>query len=241
MPDLTSPTYTQYSGPDFTVGTLSNIAACIDYIETHLQRGTLASQTVPTLQMAYEEIARAKEELLSVGTFSFKRKYVYTTTEASAYRYALPADFDGGEFRLRDVTNNFSPKYYPRHLYDNKFPDMSEESNGAIEAYTIKDRELWTYPPSSGSATLELEYGRSGDDTSAKDVSYLPELYRFAMCDGAIGRLFRSLKQYDVAKMYENDFQRILTHLKKRDNAKKWAKGGQAMTWQQEYSSRYYQ
>ena len=99
MPDLTTPTYTEYTPPTFTAGTLNNLDACIDYIESHLQRGALASQTTPTLTMAQEEVVRAKQELLLYHDFTFKRKYSYCTTTASIYRYALPRTFKVASLR----------------------------------------------------------------------------------------------------------------------------------------------
>lgn len=241
MPDITTPTYTDYTGPSFTAGTLTDIDECIDYIESHLQRGSLASQTVPTLTMAYEEVTRAKQELLFYNDFSFKRRYAYTTTTASAYRYALPTDFSGGDFTLRDTTNNHYPKYFIRHMFDKMYPDMSEEANGQTLGYTIKGKELWTYPPTAAGVTFELEYGRSGDDSTQTDLSYIPQMYRYMICDRALSLLFRVIQKFDVAKMYEGDWVRMVAQAKKSDNRQKWAKGGQAVTWQQDHSARYNQ
>ena len=239
---ITSPTYTQDALVAFTAGTLSTTTDCTAYIEAHLNRGTLSATTTPSTTQVNEEIVRAKEELLEFHPFTFTRRYASCTSTAGAFRYALPADYQGGHISLRDVTNNFMPKYYPPAQYDLKFPDMNEEANGEPNIFTIKGRELWTGPPTSASITLELEYNRSGDDSTATDISYIPEVYRFRMCDRAIANLFRTLHEYEKAMIYDASWEKGVLIGKRSNNRKRWASfGHQGLTWQQEYSARYNQ
>lgn len=143
---------------------------------------------------------------------------------------------------LRDITNDFTPKYFPPAQYDLKFPDMSAESTGKPLIFTIKDRELWTGPPTSASITLEIEYNRSGDDSTATDISYIQEVYRFRICDRALSQLFRTLHEYQIAAIYQNEWEKGVLIGKRSNNRKRWANfGHQALTWQQEYATRYNQ
>ena len=101
---------------------------------------------------------------------------------------------------------------------------------------------LWTAPPSVGSESLEIEYNRSGDDSTATDISYISEVYRFRICDRALQLLYMSLGDYEKASIYGAEWERDVIVGKRSDNKKKWANfGGQALMWQQDYTARYNQ
>ncbi len=241
MANLTT-TWTEQSTVAFTAGTLNTISDCTTYVESKLQRGTLGATTTPSSTEVQDELIRAKEELMEVFGFTWQRKYSYADTVASQYRYAMPADYDGGEVRLRDQTNNYFLEWLDNFRFDLKFPDPSAESNNKVRGFTIKDRELWLIPPAAAAYRLELEYGRSGDDSTATDISYLPEIGRFRICDAAIRESFLILQEWDKAKLYENKWDRGVSKSRRQSGKQRWAMGGwQALTWQQQYSARYHQ
>jgi len=187
-------------------------------------------------------LIRAKEELCEVFGFTWQRKYSYADTVAGTYRYALPADFNGGDISLRDTTNNVALQWIDNFKFNLKFPDPSVEPNNKIAGFTIKDRELWLIPPPGGVKRLELEYGRSGDDATATDISYLPEMMRFKMCDFAIYQAFLLLQEYQTASMYKANWMESIKKSKRQSGKQRWADTGfQALTWQQQYSARYNQ
>lgn len=234
--------WTEQSTVAFTAGTLATITDCISYVESKLRRGTLSATTTPTSTEVQRELIRAKEELCEVFGFTWQRRYQYMDTVAGQYRYALPADFIGGEVRLRDTTNNRFLEWLDNYKFDLKYPDPSEESNNKTVAFTIKDRELWIIPPGGGVYRLELEYNRSGDDSTATDVSYIPEPLRFKICDFAIYQAFLSLHLWQQAQLYKAEWMNGLTKSRRADRKKKWsASGFQALTWQQAYSAEYNQ
>lgn len=235
-------TWTEQSVVAFTAGTLADIDDCVTHVESKLQRGTLSTSSTPSITEVKRELIRAKEELCEVFGFTWQRKYSYADTVSGTYRYALPADYNGGEVRLRDITNDRMLDWLDPYRFDLKWPDMSEESNDTLEVFTIKDRELWTYPPAGGAYRLELEYGRSGDDSTPNDVSYIPELLRFKICDFAIYQSFLLLHDWNAASLYKQEWMAGLRKSKRNDGKKKWAASGfQALTWQQEYTAKYNQ
>jgi len=235
-------TWTGQSTVAFTAGTLNAISDMVTYVQSKLKRGTLSASTTPTLTEVQYEIIRGKEELCERFGFTWQRKYSYADTTSGSYRYALPADYSGGEIRLRDMTNDLFLEYLDNYKFDLKWPDMSEESNDKPQAFTIKDREVWLYPPAGGTYRLELEYGRSGDDSTTTDVSYIPEPLRFKVCDFAIFQAFRALHMWQEASVYKQDWMEGLLKAKRSDGKKKWANSGfQCLTWQQAYNARYNQ
>jgi hypothetical protein len=154
----------------------------------------------------------------------------------------MPADYSGGEVRLRDITNDRFLTWLDNYRFDLKFPDPSEESNNKTQGFATKDRELWLVPPPGGVYRLELEYGRSGDDTTPTDVSYLPEIMRFKICDFATYQSFLLLQEYEKANLFKGEWMSGIKKSRRQSGKQRWANSGfQALTWQQEYTARYNQ
>jgi hypothetical protein len=153
----------------------------------------------------------------------------------------MPADFTGGRVTLRDTTNDRELSYLDPAKFDLKYPDPSAESSDKSNVYTIKNRELWLVPPSGGVYVLEVEYSRSGDDSTTTDISYIPEVLRFKMCDFAIYQSFLILHQWQAASLYKAEWMEGMMVSKREDNKKKWSEFTQCLTWQQAYSARYNQ
>lgn len=235
-------TWTEQSVVAFTAGTLDTIAACVTHVGGKLQRGTLGTSSTPTSTQIQTELIRAKEELCEVFGFTWQRKYVYADTTAGSSRYAMPPDYSGGEVRLRDTTNNRFLTWIDPFRYDLKYPDMSEESSDKPTGFTIKDRELWLINPAGGTYRLELEYGRSGDDSTAPDVSYIPEIMRFKMCDFGTYQGFLILHEYEKASMFKAEWMQGIQKSRRQSGKQRWANSGfQALTWQQQYTARQHQ
>ena len=191
-------------------------------VESKLQRGTLSSSTSPTSTQVQNWLKRAKLEIAEDFGYEFKRKYASCTTTANTYVYSLPPDYDGGSISLKDTTNNLRISMLTAAEYDLSFPDPSEESSGQITVACIKNMELWVAPPPDSSDTLELEYPRSGAETTADDFSWIPEVMRFRCCDFALSEAFESLKQYDVADRFRQKYELGLSKARKADGRRKW-------------------
>jgi len=235
-------TWTENEVVAFTSGTLSTISDCVSYVESKLRRGTLSATTTPTSSNVQTELIRAKEELCEVMGFTWQRRYAYATAVAGTYRYALPPDYSGGTVSLRDTTNDWKLKQIDRFRFDLLYPDPSYETSNEPTVFCIKDRELWVVPPPSGTPTLELEYERSGDDNTTTDVSYLPEVMRFKICDFAVFQAFRILHMWQEASLYRKDWMDGLLKAKRADSKKKWASVEyQALSCLQVYRNRYNQ
>ena len=220
-----STSWTQQDTVSFNAGTLSTLAECRQQVENNLHRGTLSSSTSPTDTQVNDWLARGKQELAERYGFTWRRVYVYADTTAGTWRYALPVDFAGGgaETRLRDLTNDVVLEYIDPITFDNLYPDPAGESSSEPNYYTIKDRELWLSAPADGTYRLELEYIRTGEDASPDDVSYLPEIMRFRICDFATYMAFRYLMQWDAANMYKADWLGGVEQSKGSDAKKKWS------------------
>jgi len=89
---------------------------------------------------------------------------------------------------------------------------------------------------------LELEYGRSGDDSTTTDISYLPEIMRFKICDFATYQSFMILQEYEKAQLFKAEWMQGIKKSRRQSGKQKWTNTGfQALTWQQSYSARHNQ
>ena len=223
-----STTWTEQSIAEFTSGVLSTMAGCVTEVEGKLKRGTLSATTAPTATQVQNWLKRAKLELLEFKNYTFARKYAYCDAVAGQYRYALPPDFNGGNVRLRDTTNDRDIALWMPEWYDKKYPDPSEEESNEIMHATIKNMELWVAPSPSSSDRLELEYARSGAETTTDDFSFIPELERFRCCDFALAHAFESIHMFDVADRFFNYWNTGLVKSVRADNRRK--RGGRRMS-----------
>ena len=219
--------WTEQSVVAFSSGVLSTIATCVSEVGSKLKRGTLSASTSPTLTQVQNWLKRAKLELMEFKDYTFARKYAYVDMVAGQYRYSLPDDFNGGNVRLRDTTNDRTIQIWIPEWFDKKYPDVSEFSSNLVEVACIKNMELWVYPPPSGSDRFELEYSRSGAETTADDFSFIPELERFRCCDFALSHAFESLHMFDVADRFKQYWDIGLAKSVKADNRRK--RGGRRM------------
>lgn len=221
-------TWTGQETVAFTAGTLSTISTCSTQVEKNISRA-LSSTSTPTSTEVQNWLIQGKEELLEEYDFTWKRVYKYADTTAGTYRYALPADFVGETTIVRDLTQGIRLTFIDRVTFDTNYPNPSGSGNVTPYYFTIKDRELWLHAPADGTYRLEMEYQRSGDDSTSTDVSYLPELMRFRICDFATQRAFMRLQQWDAANMYGREWQIGLKKSKRRDGIAKWAEQGYHM------------
>lgn len=102
--------------------------------------------------------------------------------------------------------------------------------------------ELWVVPPANADTTLELEYERSGDDTTPTDFSFLPEIERWRCVDYALYEAFESLHQWKEAQYYEAKWMRGASRSKKANARRKWkTMGFQALHIFEDAGTRNYQ
>jgi len=211
------------SGVSFNAGTLSDIDDCITHVQSNLNRGTLSATSKPTSTEVQNWLIRAKQELMETHGFTWRRVFSYLDTVAGTYRYALPLDFGEGGYIIRDITNDKRLTPIDPTAFDSIFVDVAGDENATLTYYTIKDRELWLSNPAGGVYRLELEYMRTGDDSTSTDVSYLPELARYKICDYATYRSFIALEMWEAASAYKGEWTSGISVSKKRDNRKRWA------------------
>ena len=234
--------WTENTIPAFTAGTLTTLATCVSEVESKLQRGTLSTSTAPTLAQVQNWLERKKMEIAESFGFSYARKYAYVTLVADQYRYSLPPDYAGGYVSLVDTTHNRSIVIIGKAQYDQILPDPSDETSGEVTTACIKNMELWLAPPPSGTDTLQLEYQRSGAETTADDYAWLPELMRYRCCDGAVFESFEALHMWAEADRYDAKYEKGLAKARRADNRKRWqGKRHTAMNVFQDQNARNYQ
>jgi hypothetical protein len=234
--------WTENTIPAFTAGSLTTLATCVSEVEAKLQRGTLSTSSAPTLAKVQDWLERKKMEVAEAFGFSYARKYAYVTLVADQYRYSLPPDYAGGSLSLVDTTNNYSITIVDKARYDKILPDPSDESSNEVEFACIKNMELWLAPPPSGTDTIQLEYQRSGAETTSDDYSWLPELMRYRCCDGALAEAFEALHMWAESDRFMAKFEIGLIKAKKADNRKRWqGKRLSALNVFQERNARNYQ
>ena len=248
MSDITDSTttigtsWTEQTLGFFTTGDLSSLATCVTEVESKLKRGSLGSASTPTTTQIEYWLKRKKLEVAEAFGFTFKRKYATCTLTADTYRYSLPPDFDGGQVSLRDTSNNREIPVWDIGLFNRTFADPSEESSNDVKVACVKNMELWLAPPPAATDTLEIEYPRSGAETTADDFSWLPAIMRYRCCDGAVAEAFESLHMWEEANLFHQKFEMGMMKAKRADNRKRWqGKRISAINVFQEYNARNYQ
>lgn len=226
-------TWTERDNVAFTAGTLSDIDDCISHVEKHLHRGTLSASSTPSSTDVQNFLIRAKQKLAEQYGFTWRRKYAYASTASGTWQYALPADFGGGTTVLREITSLDERLTFCSPVeFDSAYGDPAGADSVAPSTYTIKDRELWLSAPANGTYTLELEYLRTGDDSTATDISWLPEVARFKICDYAIYRSYILLQNWNAAASYKGEWVDGVQGAKHGNAHQKWAQiGYRALNW----------
>jgi len=214
------------SGADFNAGTLSTIEDCIAKVSRNINRGTLSASSKPSINDVQGWLVEAKQRIQEFHNYDWRSVFVYMDTIANEYRYALPSDFSQGGHVIRDTSNDERLVYIDPVAFDTIYPDVAGSSSSAPEYYTIRDRELWLSSPASGVYRFELWYTRTGDDATPTDISYLPEVVRFKICDYATYRAFLSLQEWDGANAYKASWSEGIGVSKVKDSRKKWAERG---------------
>lgn len=217
-----STSWIEQSVVGFTEGDLTDLSACVSEVGRKLKRGTLSSSTTPSDSDVKRWLRRAKMELAELKGFTWSRKYAYVDLAADDYRVALPPDFNGGNVRLKDQTNDRYLEYWPPSYFDMKFPDVDEENSGSAKVFTIKNMELWLAPPVDSADRFEIEYDRSGAETTADDFDWLPEIERWRCVDRATAEAFESLHMFDIADRYFQKWGNDLAEARRADGKRKW-------------------
>jgi hypothetical protein len=160
-------------------------------------------------------------EVAEAFGFTYIRKYAYTTLVVGQYRYSLPPDF-GGVISLVDTTNNRDIVVDAESRYDLVLPDPSDATSGRVRFACVKNLELWLGPPPDSTDTFQLEYERSGAETTADDYTWLPELMRYRCCDGAIAEAFEAIHMWQESDRYVAKFEMGLAKARRADSKRKW-------------------
>lgn len=218
--------WTEQSVVQFSAGTLASVSEMVTEVESKLKRGTLTTTTAPSTTEVERWLVRAKQELVEIKRFTWRRRYAYADTVAGTYRYGLPPDYAGGIVSLINTTSDAKIEVWPEDWMNDQYPDISAEASNEPSLATIKGSELWIVPPPDGVYRLELEYDRSGDDNTATDFSWLPEIERFRCCDYAVYQAFISLHQWEAASAYKGQWQEDVMKARNADGKKRWARTG---------------
>lgn len=218
--------WSEFTTVAFTAGTIADSDGMLTDVESKLKRGTLSTTSSPTKASVQRWLVRAKEELMQIKSFTFARRYAYADLTTGDYRVSLPPDFAGGSWSVKDQTNDFTLIKWSPGAFDIKYPDVDEESNSDPRICCVKNMELWLIPPVDTTTRLELEYDRSGDDNTALDFSFLPEIERFRCCDYAMAEACESLEDWEKAKWYKQKWMEGLMRSVKANARKKWSNLG---------------
>lgn len=224
--NLLETVWTEFSIVQFHSSTLATISSMIDEVGLKLARGSISATSNPSDSQIAQWLVRGKQEFAKTKAYTWRRRYVTTTTTIGVYRYAMPADYDGGRTILRDKTNDTNIKIISNSRFDDMFPDVEEESNAEPSVATIKSFELWIAPPPNGVYTLEMEYMRSGDDSATgdpTDYTWIPEPDRWLIVDFAVGEAMETLQEMDKAGWYRQKYGAGVSSARRSDTRRKWS------------------
>lgn len=214
--------YTERDTVLFNAGTLASISECVTEVESKLKRGILTASSTPSVSQVQRWLIRAKQELAEIKNFTWRRRYVYATTTAGTWRYALPPDFNGGFVRIRDTTNERYINIYEPGEFEQIYSNLDKTTNDVPLFACVKNMELWLAPPPNAAYTLEFEYDRTGADNIATDFSWLPEIERFRCCDFAVAEAFESIHMWDVSDRFRNKWGSGIGKAIRADGKRKW-------------------
>jgi hypothetical protein len=152
----------------------------------------------------------------------------------------LPEDYNGNP-KLRDTTNDRFIQVVGNDLVDKMFPDVSAENRNEPIVATIKNMELWVVPPVDASTVLELEYDRSGAESTADSFAWMPELDRFLCCDFAVAEAFESIHMWGESDRYRQKWNMGIGLAVRADGKRKWKHRRSAINVFQEHNMLGYQ
>jgi len=235
---LDSTTWTSQGAVAFNAGSIADVAEIITKTGNNISRAIGATST-PTTTEVTDWVTQGKQDLSETFGFTWKRSFVYADTVSGTSRYSLPADYDGGAYIVRDLTQDKRLSPIDPMVFDTKYPDPENDGSTAPKYYCIKDRELWLHKPADGVYRLELEYDRSGDDATASTLTYIPDIMRHKIVHYCTYMAFLRLQNFQAAQMYKAEWELGLRKSKGSDGKKKWEQMGyQAKNWQ--YQTRPY-
>ena len=238
----TTTAWTEVPTVSFTAGTLATIAECVTEIESKLKRGTLSATTAPTSTQVQNWLIFAKEELAEIKNFTWRRRIAVVDTESGIKDYALPPDYNGGLTTLRDTTNKKFINIWPPERALLKYPHSASEPNDKPKIGVIRKLSLRLIPTPDAVYTLALDYDRTGDDNTATDFTWLPEIERYRCTHYACWQAFMSLHMWQEAGYYKQQWEQGLGKAIRADGRRKWKDMKyRAISMFQEYAARNYQ
>jgi hypothetical protein len=220
---LLDTTWSEFSTVDYAASTLGTLSAMIDEVGLKLNRGPISASSYPSDTQVAQWLVRGKQEFAKTKSFTWRRRYVTTTTTSGVYRYSMPPDYDGGTPIIKDNTNNNNIKVISNSRYDDIYPNPSETSGSQPSIATIKNMELWLGPPPGGDYVLEMEYIRSGDDQTPYDFTWIPEPDRWAIVDFAASEGFESLHDFEKATWHRQKYTGSTASARRADSKRKWS------------------
>lgn len=220
---LLDTTWTEFSTVEYGASTLGTLSTMIDEVGLKLNRGTISASSYPSDTQIAQWLVRGKQEFAKTKMFTWRRRFVTTTTAASVYRYSMPPDYDGGVVTLKDITNDQEVKIISNSRFDSIYPDLSEVSNSEPSLATVKNMELWLGPPPGGAYELQMEYIRSGDDATPTDFSWIPEPDRWAIIDFAVAEAFENLHDFEKAGWHRQKYMGNLQLARRADSKRRWS------------------
>ncbi len=219
---LLNTTWTEFSTVEYTASTLGTLSAMIDEVGLKLNRGSISSTSYPSDSQVAQWLVRGKQEFAKTKMFTWRRRYVTTTTTAGQYRYSCPPDYDGGPTTFRDKTNDRTLSLISNSRFDSIVPDPAEETSSDTIYVTIKNNEIWIAP--CGTAMeLEMEYLRSGDDITPTDFSWIPEQERWNIVDFAVSEAFEHLHDFEKATWHRQKYGSGAMNSRRADSKRKWS------------------
>jgi len=215
-------TWTEFSTVPYAASTLGTLSAMIDEVGLKLNRGAISSSSSPSDSQIAQWLVRGKQEFAKTKSYTWRRRYVTTTTTSGVYRYSMPPDYDGGTPIIKDLSNDSSLKVISNSRFDDMYPDPSASTNGQPTVATIKNMELWISPP-DGAYEIEMEYMRSGDDATTTDFSWIPEQDRWAIVDFAVSEAFENIHDFEKATWHRQKYNSDVMTSRRADSKRKWS------------------
>ena len=213
---LDSTEWTAQSAVSFNAGSIADTTEIATKVGNNLSR-TISATSTPTSTEVADWVVQGKQALCEEYGFTWKRKYVYADTVANYARYSLPADYSGGASILRDLTQDKRLILVDLVSFNTMYPDPEGQSNAAPSEYCIRDRELWLKAPADGVYRLELEYERSGDDSTSTDITYIPDIFRAKIVEYCTYKAFLRIQNFQAASMYKAEWEAAVQKSKKSD------------------------
>lgn len=157
--------------------------------------------------------------LVSLDIFPFQEDFDYVSLASGNYRVATPSNFATiKELQIYTAGYERPLERLDSGVFDNRFPNPSNETAGEPVYYCIKvaEGEIWFNCPTDVTYEFRIYYYKIPDDATDETVSQMVELAKIILIKWASADGFRMTGEHDRGDRMEQEGNEALKALQRR-------------------------